>query len=82
MRTLIKSQYNPHPGEFLYDILQSIDMSQKELAEKLEMSPKYINQFIQGKASLTNDMACRLELVLGTSAQTWINLELNYKLTK
>lgn len=82
MRTSIESQYNPHPGEFLYDILQSIDMSQKELAEKLEMTPKHINQFIQGKTSLTNDMACRLELVLGTSAQTWMNLEFNYQSQK
>ena len=80
-----KNQYQPclaiPPGETLAEILEDRCMPQNELATRTGVSPKHINEIIQGKAAISHDMALRLENVLGVSASFWNNLETNYRET-
>lgn len=80
-RTLYK--YEPDfavaPGETLKEVLEDVGMSQAELATRTGLSPKHVNQVIQGHVGLTPDMAARLEPVVGVPARIWNSLESNYR---
>jgi len=68
-----------HPGETLKEILDSIPMSQTELAMRTGLTPKTINEIVRGKAVLTTDTAIKLSVVFGMSTDFWNNLERNYQ---
>lgn len=67
------------PGETLQELLDDLDMSQAELAARLNRPKKLVNEIIQGKAAITADTAIQLERVLGLKAHFWLNLEQNYR---
>ena len=67
------------PGDSIVDLMEERDWSQIDLARRLGFSAKHLNQLIKGKASLTDDTALRLERVLGTNANFWLNREAKYR---
>ncbi|MBB6475471.1 ImmA/IrrE family metallo-endopeptidase [Sphaerisporangium rubeum] len=67
------------PGDTLRELLDERNMTQRDLATRLDMSPKHVNQLIQGLVPLSSDMAHRLELVTGTPARLWNRLEAEYR---
>lgn len=67
------------PGETLLETIDSLDMSQADLARRMGMSRKTINEIIKGVAPITSETAVKLENVLGAPASFWINLEANYQ---
>lgn len=67
------------PGGTILDLLEERDWSQADLASRLGCSEKHTSHLINGKVSLTSDIATKLERVLGSSAQFWLNLEANYQ---
>lgn len=69
------------PGETIKEILDEINMSQKELAARLDISEKHLTQVIKGKAEISRDLADKLETVLGIEAIFWLNLENEYRET-
>ncbi len=65
-----------HPGEFVKeDILAEFDLTQGELAEKLGVSRRTVNQIVNEKRSITADIALRLGRFTSTSPQLWLNLQ-------
>jgi addiction module HigA family antidote len=78
-------QYNPDyavpPGETLLEIIESIGMSQTELAERTHRPKKTISEIINGKTAITPETAIQFEHVLGVPAKFWMNLENNYRET-
>lgn len=82
---ILENNYNPntavHPGKTLQDILDAINMSQSDLAERTGLTPKTINEIIQGKNPITSDTAIKLSAVFGMSVNFWNNLERNYEQT-
>lgn len=74
--------YSVPPGNTLLEILETIGLSQAELAERTGRPKKTINEIIKGKAAITPDTAIQLERVLGRpSAGFWILLEHKYRAT-
>lgn len=69
------------PGEILLEALQEREISQSELARRLNRPIKTINEIVNGKASITPESAIQLERALGISARFWIGLEGNYRET-
>lgn len=69
-----------HPGKFLADELEALNMTATELATALHVPPNRIYQILNGKRSLTADTALRLSQWLGTSAEIWVNLQKLYEL--
>ncbi|MDX2130236.1 MAG: HigA family addiction module antitoxin [Chloroherpetonaceae bacterium] len=67
------------PGETLADLLQERNLTQAELAKRMDVTPKHINEIINGKASITAEMSLRLERVLGTPAEFWNERERQYQ---
>ena len=78
-----QNEYTPDtvsaPGETLCEVLEDRGITQQELAERLGMAPKTVNEIIKGKAPLTHDTALALERVLGISAGFWNRLEAAYQ---
>lgn len=67
-----------HPWLSLKDILDSEEMSQKDLCLRTDMSEKHISNIIQGKASITPETALKLERVFWISSDYWNNLQKAY----
>jgi antitoxin HigA-1 len=69
-----------HPGKFLADELDALDMSVPQVAEALHVPANRIYQLLKGQRALTADTALRLSQWLGTSAEMWLNLQKLYEL--
>jgi HTH-type transcriptional regulator / antitoxin HigA len=67
------------PGEVLQQELDARDLTQAELASRTNLSAKHVNQVIKGNATLSADMALRLERALGIPSRIWNALEANYQ---
>ena len=67
------------PGATIKEQLIDRGMSQKEFAERMDLSEKHISRLINGEVQLTADVALRLEMVLGVPAQFWSKLESIYR---
>ena len=70
------------PGDTLLEIIGHKGMTQKELADRAEVTPKHISKIVNGTVPITPDMAIRLERVTGTSAKFWNTLEANFQTNK
>lgn len=71
--------YAVPPGQSLQETIDTLGIHQRELAVRAGLSPKHINQVINGTAPVTHDTAIRLERVTGVPARLWNNLEANYR---
>ena len=75
----VEPDYVTPPGDTLRETIDTIGMSQSELAQRTGRSPKLINQIIRGKAALSHETALELERVLGVPASLWNNIESAYQ---
>lgn len=65
-----------HPGEMiLEEFLKPLDMTQAELARRLNVSYPRLNEIIKERRSVTPDTALRLARVLGMSPDFWLSLQ-------
>lgn len=71
----------PHPGEtVMILVLEDKDLTITEAAKLLGVSRKQLSEVCNGIASITPEMAVRIEKVFGTSAEFWLNLQSDYGL--
>lgn len=71
-----KKRKPTHPGAILReDILPSLGMSQTEFAERLGVSRRTVSQIVHEQRPLTPDMAIRLSHLLGTTPESWLNMQ-------
>jgi HTH-type transcriptional regulator / antitoxin HigA len=78
-REAFEPDYAVPPGETLRETLESIGMSQADLARRAELSTKHVNQIIQGEAPITPETALALERVTRVPARIWNGLEANFQ---
>ena len=71
----------PHPGETIReDVLGPLGMSVNQLAKALGITATRLNDVVRGRRGITADTALRLARYLGTSAEFWLGLQLEYDL--
>lgn len=75
----IKKQLLTYPGDTIEETIEAIGMSKAELAERLGRTPKFINDVLKGEASITQELAIKLEYVLAVPAKGWLTLERKYQ---
>ncbi len=65
-----------HPGEVLLkEFLEPMELTQVEVAQKMEISQNRLNELIRGKRGVTADTALRLAKLLKTTPEFWMNLQ-------
>lgn len=69
-----------HPGELIRDELESLGMTQAKLAERIGVSPSLLNEVINGRRSVSTEMALLLEASIGISAEIWLKLQVDYNM--
>jgi HTH-type transcriptional regulator/antitoxin HigA len=67
------------PGLTLLDLLAEHGMTEAELAKRTGCPLSTINGIIEGKVSITYEIATILERVFGTPVTFWIQREANYQ---
>ncbi len=68
---------NPtHPGE----VLKKLWLEPTEAAEHLGVARKTVSKIINGRGAITPEMALRIEIVFGSTAETWMNMQTAYDL--
>ena len=71
-----KNRRPTHPGAILReDVLPSLNITQTELADRLGVSRRSISQILHEHRPLTPDMAIRLAHFLGTTPESWLNMQ-------
>jgi HTH-type transcriptional regulator/antitoxin HigA len=69
-----------HPGELIKDELKERGMTQKQLALETGIKPSVLSETVNGKRSVSLNVAVALEKALGIPADFWMNLQTQYDL--
>jgi addiction module HigA family antidote len=74
--------YNPpHPGEFIREVyIEPYNLSVRQVAAKLKVSPSTLSRLIKGQSSVSSDMALRLSKTFGRTPESWLMMQNNYNL--
>jgi antitoxin HigA-1 len=77
----MKMHNPPHPGEIIKGLwLDPMDISITDAAEALGVSRKTLSKIVNGKGSVTPEMAVRLSIALGGSPESWLGHQTTYDL--
>mgnify|MGYP001801732491 CR=1 FL=1 len=70
-----------HPGEMLLEeFLIPMEITQRTLAEAIQVPYQRINEVVNGRRGITPSTALRLAKYFGLSADFWMNLQLRWDL--
>ncbi len=67
------------PGELLAETLETLGLSQAELARRMGRPAQAINEIVRGTKKITPETALQLERVLRVPAHIWTRLEADYR---
>ena len=67
------------PGDTIVDVLEERGWMPADLASRLDCSPEHVRLLIDGKESITEDMAERLAQALGSTPGFWLRREAGYR---
>jgi len=68
-----------HPGEVLKAFLPP-GLTVTEAAQRLGVSRVQLSRLLNSRAAMTADMALRVSLLTGTSAESWLNNQVQWDL--
>lgn len=80
MDNTLTSSFAIHPGEMIKDEIEARGLSQRKLAEQMEVSPSVLNEVLNGKRPVSTEYALMLEAVLGIDASIWLRLQMDYNM--
>lgn len=67
-----------HPGQYVEELIEEYNVTQKEFAERLGISEIKLGKLVNGEESISNDIAQKLEKLTNISMKTWLNLQNAY----
>jgi len=75
---------NPvHPGQVVrHDCLEAVGLSVTEGARVLSVTRQALNNVVNGKAGISPEMAIRLSKAFGSTAETWLQMQVAYDLAR
>ena len=87
MKTTIKKMRNmrmhnpPHPGEVLRKLcLEPLGLSVTKAAKELDVSRSTLSNLLNGQTGISPQMAVRLSIAFDTTAESWMNQQVQYDL--
>jgi len=74
---------NPvHPGLLVKECLDDFGFSVAEASKALGVSRQQLHRVVSGNSSITPEMALRFEKAFGSTADTWLQMQLNFDLAQ
>lgn len=70
------------PGELLLETLETLGLTQADLARRAGRPAQAINEMVRGTKEITAETALQFERVLGVPAHIWTRLEADYRATR
>ncbi|MCJ7541082.1 MAG: helix-turn-helix domain-containing protein [Desulfobacterales bacterium] len=67
------------PGETLKEVMESLNISQKELVIRTGLTVQSLNRIFKGDQPISYETANKLELAIGVPERMWNNLEAQYQ---
>ncbi len=68
----------PHPGRIVKDAIEELQLSIVDAADGLGITRQRLHKILAGRSAITPEMAVRLEKALGSTADTWLRMQMNY----
>ena len=76
-------KYPVHPGSLIKeDCINALGISVTEAAERLGVNRTTLSRLINERIGVSAEMAVRLEKVFGSTAETWLRLQMNHDLAR
>ena len=73
----------PHPGLTVkHDCLEPLGLSVTAGAEVLGVTRVTLSKLINGQSGISPEMAVRLAKAFGSSAETWLGMQIDYDLAR
>jgi addiction module HigA family antidote len=73
----------PHPGLIVrHDCLEPLGLTVTVAAQVLGVTRQALNNLVNGKSGISPEMAIRLAKAFGSSAETWLGIQLDYDLAQ
>lgn len=76
--TIYKDLIAFHPGAYVEEIIEDLNITQQEFAQRLGVSAKTISKLVNGEESISKETANKLSKLTGISIETWLNLQNAY----
>src|ERR1700704_107598 len=83
------NMYNPsHPGQLVRQCITGLREETKkeyplsQIAKALDVSRKTLSAILNGRQSITTDMALKLSKAFGTTPEIWLRLQVQYDLAQ
>jgi addiction module HigA family antidote len=71
-----------HPGLLVKECLDELGLTVAEAAAALHVTRQQLHNIIAGRSSVTPEMAVHFEKAPGSTADTWLRMQLNYDLVQ
>lgn len=71
-----------HPGRHIKEELDFLEISTADAADALGVTRQHLNNVIAGRTSITPEMALRLEAGIGSTAETWLEMQKAFDLAQ
>ena len=74
---------NPvHPGLLVKTCIDELGLSIAEAAAALHITRQQLHNIVAGRSSVMPEMAIRFEKAFGSTADTWLRMQINYDLAQ
>ena len=71
----------PHPGEVLRELcIEPLGLTVTDAAKSLGVSRKTLSSILNERAGISPEMAIRLSKAFDTTAESWLNQQMQYDL--
>ena len=77
----LKTDVLLHPGEVLEIELIERGLTKSRFAMDIKMYPSHMNEILKGRRNITEDIALKIEKILGISAEFWMGLQIEYNIS-
>lgn len=70
-----------HPGEVLEMEIMARGLTKSKFAMNIKMYPSHFSDILKGKRNMTEEIALKIESILGISAEFWMRLQVEYNIS-
>jgi addiction module HigA family antidote len=68
----------PHPGRGLKADFDELHLTTAQAAAALGISRNQLHRVLTGQSDISPELALRLEIVIGSTAETWLRMQAGY----